>query len=275
MKFLVTGGAGCIGSVLTEKLLEDGHRVVVFDNFSSGKTEHIKRISEDIKIVEGDILNFENIRQAVDGVDAVFHLAANPDIKFQEGMSTDKDLKQNTIGTYNVLEAMRQKCVSSIVFSSTSAIYGEVGTKIISENHAPLNPISLYGASKLACEALISSFCHMFGMQGWIFRFGNVVGSRSRVKGTTVLHDFISKLRNNPTELEILGNGQQRKSYIYADDCVNGMLVGFSKARDTLNIFNLSSGDDITVNDIAKIVISKLCLKNVKLIYTGGDRGWL
>lgn len=275
MKILVTGGAGCIGSVLLKKLLEDGHDIVVFDNFSSGKKEHIEDIMGNIRLVDGDILDIDKLRQAIEDVDTVFHLAANADVKYQVGMPTDKDIMQNTMGTYNILEAMRKKNVNKILFSSTSAVYGEAGKEKITENHAPMNPISLYGASKLACEALISAYSHMFGMQSWIFRFGNVVGPQTRVKGTTVLHDFIRKLKKNPMELEILGNGQQKKSYIYVDDCVKGMLAGFSRAKGRLNIFNLSSDDNITVNEIAEIVVSKLGLKGVRFTYTGGDRGWI
>jgi UDP-glucose 4-epimerase len=275
MKILVTGGAGCIGSGLVDRLLR-GNEVVVLDNLSSGKTEHIKQYmkNKSFSFIRSDLLNINNLKKAMKNVDIVFHLAANPDIKFISGDRTDKDLRQNTIATYNVLEAMRINDIEKIVFSSTSAIYGEPEKIPTPESYGPLEPISLYGASKLACEGLVSSFCYMFGFSGWIFRFANIVGKKSRKKGATVISDFISKLRRNPRELEILGNGKQSKSYLSEEECIDGMLFGLHKAKDKVNILNLGSGDSVTVDKIAEIVVSELGLRDVKFRYTGGIRGW-
>lgn len=274
MRCVVTGGAGCIGSELVKKLLMQGH-VTVVDNLSSGKTEHVQEFLENknFKLVEADITETDLVRH-FKGADAVFHLAANPDIKFTTGDRTDKDLKQNTIGTYNVLDAMRKAGVPKIAFSSSSVVYGKAERIPTPENYGPLKPTSLYGASKLACEALISAYCGMFNMQGWIFRFANIVGDKSRKKGRTVISDFIFKLNNDPTQLQILGDGKQLKSYLLADECVDGMLFAMDKSNDAVNIFNLGTKDAITVDEIAKIVTEEMDLKNVKFSYTGTSSGW-
>ncbi|MCX6818605.1 MAG: NAD-dependent epimerase/dehydratase family protein [Candidatus Aenigmarchaeota archaeon] len=277
MKIMVTGGAGCIGSELVGKLLKEENNVTVYDNLSSGKIEHISPYKSDknFAFIKADLLNKKTLMDAMKGYDIVFHLAANPDIKFLPGDVTDNDLKQNTIATYNVLEAMRINNIKKIVFSSTSAVYGEAKIIPTKEDYAPLIPISLYGASKLACEGLISAFAGMFDMQAWIFRFANIVGSKSRKIGTTVISDFINKLKRNPKELEILGNGKQRKSYLLLEDCIDGMLFGLTKAKERVNILNLSAGDNVSVNEIASMIIAEMGPKNVKIKYTGGDRGWL
>jgi UDP-glucose 4-epimerase len=275
MKALITGGAGCIGSELAGRLLKDGHGVTVFDNLSSGKKEHIANFLKDqnFKFVMGDLLEPTQLQTVMAGVDVVFHLAANSDIKFKEGDSTDEDLKNNTIATYNLLDCMRKNNVRKIVFTSSSAVYGEAGRMPIGEDTPP-RPISLYGASKTACEALIGAYCGMFDFQGWIIRFANITGKKSRKTGKTVLTDFIERLRADGRELLVLGNGKQSKSYLYMDDCVDGVITIFNKAHEKLNIYNLGPDDSVTVNDIAKIVIEEMKMKNVALKYSGGDRGW-
>ncbi|MFA4820524.1 MAG: NAD-dependent epimerase/dehydratase family protein [Candidatus Aenigmatarchaeota archaeon] len=275
MNVVVTGGAGCIGSELVKELLKN-HKVTVLDNLSSGKNEHIQEFTtnSDFHFVEGDLLNREVLEEATKGKDMVFHLAANPDIKFIPGERTDKDLQQNTIATYNVLDAMQKNNVKKIAFSSSSVVYGKASKMPTPEDYGPLKPTSLYGASKVACEGLISAYCHMFDMQAWIFRFANIVGDKSRKKGRTVISDFIFKLKENPKELEILGDGNQSKSYMLVDDCVAGMLFAIEHASDKVNIFNLSTTDSITVDKIAEIVIKEMQLKNVKLKYTGSAGGW-
>ena len=274
MKTLVTGGAGCIGSEAVCRLLERG-KVVIVDNLSSGKIEHIEKFldNKDFRLVEADITS-DDLTGHLDGVDMVFHLAANPDIKFSDGDRTDKDLNQNTIATYNVLDAMQKTGVKKIAFSSSSVVYGKADRIPTPENYGPLKPTSLYGASKLACEALVSAYCNMFGMQGWIFRFANIVGDKSRKKGRTVVSDFIFKLRNDPTCLEILGDGRQSKSYLLVDECVDGMIFAVDHSNDPVNIFNLGTKDAITVDEIAKIVINEMGLKNVKISHTGSSGGW-
>lgn len=274
MRVVVTGGAGCIGSEIALRLLREGNTVTVIDNLSSGKKEHMKEMKGDrFRFIKADITDIKKTTAALNGADAVFHLAANSDIKFKKGDRTDEDLRQNTIATYNVLEAMRTNGTKKIVFTSSSAVYGEAEKMPTPEEHM-LEPISLYGASKAACETLISGFCHMFGMRGCILRLANVIGNKNRKTGETVLTDFINKLRKNSKELQILGNGGQSKSYLLVDDCVDGILAAFSKAKEKVSIYNLGPEDFISVNEIAAIVIEEMWLNNVNFTYTGGDRGW-
>src|SRR3989338_2335719 len=275
MRILVKGGAGCIGSELVKELLKN-HKVTVLDNLSSGKNEHIQEFTanNNFELVEGDVLDKNVLDSAMKNKDMVFHLAANPDIKFIPGERTDKDLQQNTIATYNVLDVMQKNNVKKIAFSSSSVIYGKASKMPTPEDYGPLKPTSLYGASKVACEGLISAYCHMFDMQGWIFRFANIVGDKSRKKGRTVISDFIFKLKENPKELQILGDGQQSKSYMLIDDCVAGMLFAFQHSNEPINIFNLSTTDAITVDNIAEIISEEMQLKDVKLKYTGSTGGW-
>ncbi|GAI03515.1 unnamed protein product, partial [marine sediment metagenome] len=173
--------------------------------------------------------------------------------------------------TYNVLEAMRLNQISKIVFASSSTVYGEAGTKAVAEDYGPLLPISLYGASKLACEGLISAFCHLFDMQAWIFRFANVVGARA---SHGVIFDFINKLKQNPEELEILGDGTQEKPYLYVGDCIDGILFGLEHSQEQVNVLNLGSDSSTNVTAIASMVVEAVGLSGVKFSYTGGERGW-
>ncbi len=274
-RILVTGGAGCIGSDLAGTLLSRGHEVLVLDNLSSGRDEHIEplRGNPRFQFVHGDLLDFDLIRKAVCGVDMVYHLAANPDVKFTVGDSTDKDLKQNVICTYHVLESMRREGVKRLVFSSTSAVYGISETQPISEN-SPTRPISLYGATKLSCEAIIGAFQHLFEMDCWIFRFANIVGSKVRKSGRTVIGDFIDKLRRDPSRMEILGNGRQAKSYLLSEECVDAMLFAVDEAPRGLHVFNLGCDDNLSVRRIADMVVEAMGLKNVQYEFTGGEGGW-
>jgi UDP-glucose 4-epimerase len=270
---LVTGGAGFIGSHLVDELIES-NRVTVLDNFSTGRWEfvehHLKRSNFDL--VEADLQDQKAVEAALDGKDLVFHLAANPDVKIG-AEDTRTHLDKNVIATYNLLESMRRVGVSEIAFTSTSTVYGEATVVPTPEDYGPLLPISLYGASKLACEALISAFCSTFGMRSWIFRFANIVGER----GTHgVLVDFIRKLEANPKELEILGSGRQRKSYLEVRDCVDGMISSLERSRDRVNVFNIGSADSVDVTEIADVVVEKMKLEGVRYRYTGGveGRGW-
>lgn len=272
---LVTGGAGCIGSDLAQALLERGDEVVVLDNLSSGKREHIQPLlaSEAFHWIEGDVLDEKTVDAAMSNVDIVYHLAANPDVKFREGEPTDKDLRQNTLGTYAVLEAARRHGVTKFAFASTSAVYGIAETLPIPEDH-PTRPISLYGASKLGCEGLIHAFQHLFDMQCWIFRFANIVGPKVRSRGRTVVSDFIRKLSDDPRRLEILGNGRQAKSYLLNDECVDAMLFVVEHAREPVNIYNLGCNDWLEVSRIAEMVCQSMKLTDVQFCYTGTEGGW-
>jgi UDP-glucose 4-epimerase len=272
---VITGGAGCIGSDLAESLVAAGRRVIVLDNLSSGKVEHIEPLLSlaNFRFLEADLLDPSAWDGAFAGVGMIYHFAANPDIKFIEGEATDKDLQQNTIATYNVLESARRHGVRRFAFSSTSAIYGVSAIQPIPENACP-RPISLYGATKLAGEAMISAFSNLFGMQCWIFRFANIVGAKVRKKGRTVISDFIHKLKENPRQLEILGNGRQAKSYLLSSECIDSMLYVVAHAKEPLNIYNLGCRDSLSVKRIADMVVEAMGLTGVEYSFTGGEGGW-
>lgn len=270
---LVTGGAGFIGSHLVERLLLE-NEVTVLDNFSSGKREFLAPYLDnpDFHHLEGDVRDAGLLKEAMEGKDMVFHLAANPDVKLG-AENTSVHLEQNVLATYNLLEAMRKSGVRRLAFTSTSTVYGEATKVPTPEDYGPLLPISLYGASKLSCEALISSYCHTFDMQSWIYRFANIVGER----GTHgVLVDFIRKLREKPEKLEILGSGKQRKSYLEVKDCVQAMIDVVEHSHDTTNVFNIGSSDTVDVTEIADIVVEQMGLSGVQYEYAGGidGRGW-
>lgn len=272
MRAFVTGGAGFIGSHLVDRLMAEGNEVTVYDNLSSGKKEFIKHHTgkTTFALIEADLLDLDKLKNALSGHDVVFHLAANPEARW--GIeNTELDLKQETIATYNVLEAMRVNGVKKIVFSSSGTIYGETPIIPLTEDYGPVLPISLYGAGKLASEGLISAFCGTFDMQAWIFRFANVVGKRTT---HGVIFDFIQKLKQNPYELEILGDGNQRKPYLHVDDCVDGILFGFKNSHDRVNVFNLGCSTATDVTTIARMLVEEMGLHEVKFKYTGGDRGW-
>ncbi len=262
MRILVTGGAGFIGSHIVDRLIEMGNEVTVYDNLSSGNAEFVNENAEFVKL---DLVH-DIQRMKLDDFDEVWHIAANPDVRIGE-QSPAKIYENNIQATYNLLEAMREAGVGKIIFTSTSTVYGEA--EIPTPEEHPTYPISIYGASKLACEALIFSYCHTFDMQSWIYRFANVIGRRSN---HGVIFDFIHKLLKNPNRLEILGDGEQNKSYIYIDDCVEAIIYGL-KANEKINIFNIGSDDQIKVKRIAEIV-SKAMGLNPEFVFTGGKRGW-
>jgi UDP-glucose 4-epimerase len=274
-KILVTGGAGCIGSDLVDALLARGHDVTVIDNLSSGRIEHLAHALENphFRLVEGDLLDRSLVDSCMAGIGAVYHLAANPDVKFVPGDPTDKDLTQNVLCTYNVLESMRLSGVRRFAFSSSSAVYGISARQPISEDNS-MRPISLYGATKLSCEALASAFQNLFGFDCWIFRFANIVGPKVRKKGQTVIGDFVDALRRDPTRLRILGNGLQAKSYLLSEECVEAMLFAVEHAPPGFNVFNLGCSDSLEVRRIAQMVVAAMGLRDVEFEYTGGEGGW-
>jgi len=272
MRALVTGGAGFIGSHLIDRLVSRGDTVVVIDNLSSGNLDFIQNHidSGKVSLIRGDITNYQDVLSAMSGIECVFHLAANPDIRLGTKI-TDTDLKQGTIATYNIVEAMRIEGVKKIAFASSSVVYGEDAPMPTPENHGPCLPISLYGASKQAGEGLISSWVGTFGLQAWIFRFANIIGTR----GTHgVIFDFIHKLKADPSRLEVLGNGLQEKSYMEVGDCVDGILHVMANSNDSVNLFNLGSHDTASVKRIAEIVVEETGCTGASIEYTGGDRGW-
>lgn len=270
-KYFLTGGAGFIGSHLADRLVNMG-TVTVYDNLSSGKKEFIEHHfgKKNFCFIQADLLDSDALKETIKRHDVVFHIAANPEAR--AGIrDTDLDLEQGTIATYNVLEAMRLNGIKKIVFASSSTVYGETPIEPIPEDYGPLQPISLYGASKLACEGLITAFCHLFSMQAWIFRFANVVGVRAT---HGVILDFMNKLKGSPGELEILGNGTQEKPYIYVEDCVEGILWGLRHSNGQVNMFNLGASSSTSVSTIARMLAEEMELTNVKFRYTGDERGW-
>jgi UDP-glucose 4-epimerase len=273
MKYLVTGGAGFIGSNLVDDLLgQKPEKVVSVDNFRTGKRRFIESQmkNKNYKFINLDIKESKSFPN--ESFDWIFHLAANADIR--GGVkNTRVDLEENVIGTHSVLEFMRKKDIKNLVFASSSALYGETEIIPTPENLPNIEPISFYGASKIAAEHFITSYCYTYGMQSWMFRFANVVGKRST---HGVIPDFVNKLKNNPNELEILGNGLQTKSYFDVSDCVDG-LINIPKTDDKIvaEAYNLANDETIKVKDLAPIVVDEMGLKNVKYRFTGGDRGWV
>jgi len=275
-KVFIVGGAGFIGSHFVDHLLSQAsiEKVTVYDNFSSGQKWHLAQHmgNERFALIKGDIGQLDSLQEAMVGHDTVIHLASNSDIAAAV-KNPAIDFEQGTKLTHNVVEAMRIAGVPRILYASGSGIYGDVGAVEVPEDHGPLVPISTYGASKLAGEALISAYAHMFDMSGIVFRFGNVVGSR-QTHGVGL--DFIRKLKGNPKQLTILGDGQQSKSYVYISDIINAVLLANEKIDSPFAAFNVATGDYITVIEIAKIAIKKVIgdLNKVEFVFTGGDRGW-
>lgn len=271
-KHFVTGGSGFIGSHVVDRLMNEGKVVTVYDNLVSGRRKWIRRHlgKERFNFVNADLLDFESLKECMHGHEVAWHLGANTDIQAGNRI-TDLDLKNCTIATYNILEAMRANGIDKILFASSATVYGETPVLPLPESYGPLLPISLYGAGKLACEGLISAYSHLHGIKAWIFRFGNVVGARM---GHGVLFDFIQKLRRNPKELEILGDGHQEKPFFLVEDCIDGMLWAFHRSGTSCDVFNLGCESTVTVTRIAEIVVEEMGLKNVKFKYTGGQRGW-
>ncbi len=273
MRILGTGGAGFIGSHLCDALIQANHEVIVVDNLILGKMENINHLMKlpNFHFYKEDILNFEGLKQIFNkhAFDMVFHMAANSDI--QKG-SADPEIDFNLTfkTTFNVLQCLKEFNVKKLFFASTSAIYGET-SDLLTEDYGPLRPVSNYGAGKLASEAFISAFSAAYDIQTWITRFPNVVGERFT---HGVIYDFIHKLKSNPNELEVLGNGEQNKPYLYVKDLIEGILFVCNNSHERFNVYNLGSNTRTKVKEIAKMVIEEMGL-NARINYTGGDRGWV
>jgi len=272
LKAFVTGAAGFIGSNLVDRLLADGHHVTGFDNLSTGRMEFLDAAvaRNEFTLIRGDLLDSEALTHAMKGADIVFHLAANADVRFGT-QHPCKDLEQNTIATSHVLEAMRANDVRKIVFASTGSVYGEACV-IPTPEDAPF-PIqtSLYGASKLAAEGLISAYGEGFGMKAWIFRFVSILGERY---SHGHVFDFYKQLIANPAKLYVLGNGKQRKSYLYVQDCIDAIFLAIEKSQKGVDIFNLGTDEFCEVNDSIRWISEALQVSPV-IEYGGGDRGWI
>jgi UDP-glucose 4-epimerase len=280
MKIFVAGGAGFIGSHMIKRLIFDSavSSIIVYDNLSSGTLNHLKdvNLNSKFKFIQGDIKDKDFLLCSMNGADLIIHFAANPDIA-KAVTQPDIDFWEGTFLTQNILEAMRVNNVKNILYTSGSGVYGEQPNIEFQESYGPCFPISTYGASKLACEALISSYCHMFGMRGRAFRFANVVGPK-QTHG--VGYDFIRRLKQDPSQLRILGDGTQSKSYIYVDDVIDAMMLVYENSKNDrtscFDVFNVATDDYITVTEIANISarIAQCPENSVEYHYTGGDRGW-
>lgn len=273
MKLLITGGAGFIGSHLDDALIARGHQLTIVDNLVLGRKENIEHLigNPKFRFIEADLLDMPKMREIfTEGkFDMVYHLAANSDIqKGGKDPMVDYNLTFNT--TFNVLQLLKEFEIKKFFFASTSAIYGET-YDVLNEDYGPLKPVSNYGAGKLASEAFISAFSSTYGIQTWITRFPNVVGERFT---HGVIYDFIKKLRNNPEELEVLGNGEQCKPYVYVKDLVEAILYVIDHASEKYNVYMIGSDSRTKVKEIAAMVIEEMGL-NAKICYTGGDRGWV
>ncbi len=278
MHALVMGGAGFIGSHLCNLLANHNWEITILDNFSAGSVGNVqhllKQMPQKVKLLEGDCINPIDVKKALRNVETVFHFAANPEVRL-ELSDPQTCFQQNVYATYILLQHLsNDPKLHTLIFASTSTVYGEPETIPTPENYAPLKPISLYGASKLASEALISAYAHTYNKKAIILRLANTVGPRSQ---HGVIHDFIKKLNKNPSQLEILGDGTQTKSYLYINDCIDAMLLALEKATEQVEVFNVGSEDQINVKDIAQNIIEEMGLRNVKLTYTDGvdgGRGW-
>jgi UDP-glucose 4-epimerase len=268
----LTGCAGFIGSTVTDRLLSAGHSVIGFDNFSTGQRRFLERACEHrtFRLVKGDVLDREHLGRAMRGASWVFHLAANADVR-GGAEHPGRDLEQNTIATHNVLEAMRTNRVKRLAFASTGSIYGEARVFPTPEDASFPIQTSLYGASKLAAEGLIGAYCEAFAMQGWIFRLVSILGERY-THGH--VFDFYRQLTRDPTRLRVLGDGRQRKSYLYVQDCVEAMLLATERATERVNIFNLGTDSYCEVNESIAWITDALKAEP-RITYSGGERGWV
>jgi len=269
---LVTGGSGFIGNYLVERLITNNCYIRVVDNLSSGSLSNLKCwfSNPHFEFVKGELNNLKLTLNAVKGVDVIFHLAANPEVRLSS-ISPETHFQQNIVATFNLLEATRrERNFNTFAFTSSSTIYGEASQIPTHEDYALPEPISVYGASKLACEALIAAYAHTYGFKAVIYRLANIVGSRSK---HGVINDLIQKLKKNPSELEILGDGTQTKSYLHISDCIEALVIGIEKSKKKVEVFNVGSEDQIDVKTIAHTVVEEMKLENVKFRFTGGVAG--
>lgn len=274
MSILVTGGAGFIGSNLVTRLVQENEETHVLDNLSSGKMESLERLRRNPKFHfhRTDLLQKENLAIPSD-CKTIYHLAANPEVRI--GFSNPElHFTQNIVATFNLLEAARRIDAETLLFASTSTVYGDAQVVPTPEDYAPMEPISMYGASKLACESMMVSYAHTYGIRTIIFRLANIIGADST---HGVIYDFVNKLLKDPSRLEVLGDGTQNKSYLHVSDCVSAFLVGHKSSRGIVNTFNVGSQDRIEVREIAAAVVDAMQMTGVKIEFTGGvdnGRGW-
>ena len=272
---LITGGAGFIGSYIAEKLVEDGVNTRVIDNLVTGKKENLSKCFEqnNFSFLEYDLGNLDGIEEHLTDVDVLFHFAADPEVRTGYNKPEDS-FEQNIVNTFNLLQKIKQTKIKKIIFASSSSVYGDAKIIPTNEEYGPLRPISHYGASKLACEAMVSSFCHNYNIEGVIIRPANVIGLRGR---HGLIWDLVQKLKTNQNELELLGDGKQTKSFIHISDAIDGIFFSLNNLQDKVEIFNLGSEDSVEIMDVAKIVCKNMKLDEIKINITGGvddGRGW-
>ncbi len=272
---VITGGAGFIGSYIAEKLVENGTDTKVIDNLVTGKKENLSKCfdQDNFSFLEYDLGNLDGIEDHLSNVDILFHFAADPEVR--TGYSKPEDsFEQNIVNTFNLLQKIKQSKIKKIVFASSSSVYGDAKIIPTNEEYGPLSPISHYGASKLACEAMVSSFCHNYNIEGVILRPANVIGLRGR---HGLIWDLVHKLKINQDELELLGDGKQTKSFIHISDAIDGIFFSLNNLQDKVEVFNLGSEDSVEIIDVAKIVCKNMGLNEIKINLTGGvddGRGW-
>lgn len=272
---VITGGAGFIGSYIAEKLVENGTDTKVIDNLVTGKKENLSKCfdQDNFSFLEYDLGNLDGIEDHLGDVDVLFHFAADPEVR--TGYSKPEDsFEQNIVNTFNLLQKIKRSKIKKIVFASSSSVYGDAKIIPTNEEYGPLNPISHYGASKLACEAMVSSFCHNYNIEGVILRPANVIGLRGR---HGLIWDLVHKLKINQDELELLGDGKQTKSFIHISDAIDGIFFSLNNLQDKVEVFNLGSEDSVEIMDVAKIVCKNMGLNEIKINLTGGvddGRGW-
>ena len=272
---VITGGAGFIGSYIAEKLVENGTDTKVIDNLVTGKKENLSKCfdQDNFSFLEYDLGNLDGIEDHLGDADILFHFAADPEVR--TGYSKPEDsFEQNIVNTFNLLQKIKQSKIKKIVFASSSSVYGDAKIIPTNEEYGPLSPISHYGASKLACEAMVSSFCHNYNIEGVILRPANVIGLRGR---HGLIWDLVHKLKINQDELELLGDGKQTRSFIHISDAIDGIFFSLNNLQDKVEVFNLGSEDSVEIMDVAKIVCKNMGLNEIKINLTGGvddGRGW-
>jgi UDP-glucose 4-epimerase len=273
MNYFITGGAGFIGSHFVDYLVKKNNKVIVYDNLILGKIDNISQHlkNKKIKFIKANTSDLKKLTKSMKNSHAVIHLSANSDI-VKSAIKPIIEIKDGIMGTFNVLQAMKINKINKIIFTSSSVVYGEATKMPTKENYGPLFPISFYGSSKLASEALISAFCHNYGIKGWIFRFANVVGSRTT---HGVIYDFYNKVKKNNNELNVLGDGNQTKPYIHVNDIVKGVIFCFKKSNKNLNFFNLSTIGQTKLKTIIKFFLKEMNLQKTKIIFGRDKRGWL
>jgi len=271
-KILVFGGAGFIGSHLTERLMLEGASVTVYDNLKTGRTANLARVwrHPEFRFIEADVRERKRVEETIPGHEIIFHFCDDSDIR-SAAEHPDTYVEQNIMGLFYVLESMRKNRIRHILFPSSTTVFGELANPPASESHGPMVPLTLYGGAKLAAEGLISAWAHTYDFRAIVFRFVGIIGGRM---DHGVVHDFVRKLQKDPTQLEILGDGTQKRSFVLVDDCVEAMLFSLAKAEKNYNVVHIGSTDQISINEAGEVMVRALKLKNVKFHHTGGKVGW-